>query len=271
METPSTLLSLPCSPLTGSPSDIYCRSFGSGVPLLFLHGGWGYEVYPLRPEQLVDGFRALVPDRSGYGRSTRPAVFGRDFHHRAAQETVLCLDQLGVDRCILWGHSDGAVIAAMIGLSAPERCAGIILESLHYDARKGSRDFFRAMISAPESFGHRATAAMAREHGEPYWRELLAAEGSAWGEIAAAATDDHHDLFGGRLSQLAVPAVIIHGARDPRTEPGELDSIRRELPRAGFHVIENAGHSPHSETASADESTKIIRETITQWKPASLK
>jgi pimeloyl-ACP methyl ester carboxylesterase len=266
METISTLVKLDDSPLAGSPSEVSFRLSGSGLPVLFLHGGWGYEVYPLKPGQFVDGFKTLIPDRSGYGRSTKPAAFGRNFHQRAAQETLLCLNHLGIDRCIFWGHSDGAVIAAMIGLSAPERCAGIILEALHYDARKGSHDFFRAMISAPDSFGHRATTAMAREHGEPYWRELLAAEGKAWGEIAAAATDDHHDLFSGRLSQLSARVVIIHGERDPRTEPGELDSIRRELPHAPFHLIPGAGHSPHSETASSDECTRIIRETLNQWK-----
>jgi pimeloyl-ACP methyl ester carboxylesterase len=29
-----------------SPVDIYYREAGTGVPLVFLHGGWGYEVYP---------------------------------------------------------------------------------------------------------------------------------------------------------------------------------------------------------------------------------
>lgn len=266
MDKTSAVLSLTYSPLANSPSDIYCRIYNSGAPVVFLHGGWGYEIYPLASEQIMKGCRTVIPDRSGYGRSTKPAKFGKDFHHRAAEETLLCLDQLGIEQGILWGHSDGAVIAAMIGLSHPERCVGIILEALHYDARKGSRDFFRAMISAPESFGARATAAMAREHGEPYWRELLRAEGETWGEIAAAATDDHHDLFDGRLSQLATPAAIIHGAHDPRTEPGELDSIRQKLPQAEFHLIEGAGHSPHSESASAEQCTRIIIETVNSWK-----
>jgi len=266
METTSTVISLAHSPLANAPSAIYCRLSGLGLPVVFLHGGWGYDIYPLRQQQMMEGCRMVIPDRSGYGRSTKPAKFGRDFHHRAAQETLLCLDQLGIEQCILWGHSDGAVIAAMVGLSQPARCAGIILEALHYDARKGARDFFRAMINAPDSFGHRATAAMAHEHGEPYWRELLHAEGTAWGEIAAAATDEHHDLYEGRLSWLSVPTIIIHGAGDPRTEPGELDGIRRELPQSAFHLIEHAGHSPHSEPASSAECTKIIVEAVKKWK-----
>lgn len=272
---PSTTLLLPYSPLAGSSSAIYCRVAGSGFPVVYLHGGWGYEIYPLTPEQHLEGCSIIVPDRSGYGRSSKPADFnqagflqtgfGRDFHQRAAQETILCLDQLGIEQFVLWGHSDGAVIAAMIGLSQPDRCLGVILEALHYDARKGARDFFQAMISAPDSFGSRTTAVLAREHGEPYWRDLLRAEGAAWVDIAAAADDGHHDLYAGRLSQLEVPTVIIHGECDPRTEPAELESVRRELPSAAFHLIKNAGHSPHSEAASAEQCTEIVRDAVNVW------
>jgi len=50
------------------------RSSGA-APLIFLHGGWGYGVYPFRPanRSLQSQFRILIPDRSGYGRSTRVA------------------------------------------------------------------------------------------------------------------------------------------------------------------------------------------------------
>jgi len=68
------------------------------------------------------------------------------------------------------------------------------------------------------------------------------------------------------LGQLKVPIVIIHGARDPRTESGDLESVRRELPQAAFHMIEDAGHSPHCETASAEQCTKIFFETVNTWK-----
>jgi pimeloyl-ACP methyl ester carboxylesterase len=35
----------PLNPEAG-PARIYYREAGSGVPLVFLHGGWGYEIYP---------------------------------------------------------------------------------------------------------------------------------------------------------------------------------------------------------------------------------
>ena len=260
---PSVSLSAP-SPLAGGPAEIYYREFGSGVPLLFLHGGWGYDIYPLN-EQLpvLKDFKVLLPDRSGYGRSTKPAIFGPDLHHRAVEETLLFLDALKIDRCIFWGHSDGAVIAAMLGIRSPERCLGLVLEAFHYDREKiHSRSFFQTMQSEPESFGARVTDILKKEHGDPYWSQLLRSEGEAWLDIARAANGGWRDLFDGGLSKLRVPTVFIHGAQDPRTEPWELDAVRRELPDAEMHVIATGGHSPHSEAPACGEFNRHLTNAL---------
>ncbi len=261
------LAKLSHSPLAGGPAEIYYRDSGSGRPLVFLHGGWGYGIYPLDlQEHALKGFRVIIPDRSGYGRSTRPALFDLDLHRRAAEETLLFLDSIGIPRCIFWGHSDGAVIAAMLGLTAPERCLGLILEAFHYDCEKPrSRAFFETMRSGPEAFGARTMEVLRQEHGDPYWRELMRAEGQVWLDLAQASSNGRRDLLGGRLSGLHVPAAFIHGAQDPRTEPWELDAIRRELPNAEMHVIASGGHSPHSETAAAKEFNRCLEETLARW------
>ena len=240
---------------------IYYRDAGAGTPLVFLHGGWGYEVYPFdRAIAALGGrFRILIPDRSGHGRSTQIAKLPPDFHRRAAAETVQFLDALNINQAVLWGHSDGAVIAALLGLDAPERFPAVILEAFHYtSAKTGSLDFFRAMISEPDALGERVTSALARDHGEG-WRKVLERNATAWLEIVQSGRGD---LYDGRLSDLRVPALFIHGDRDPRTEPGDLEAIRRELPQAEIRIIENAGHSPHSEPGSADECVRIAAEFL---------
>jgi pimeloyl-ACP methyl ester carboxylesterase len=54
------------------PVTIHYSDVGSGRPLFFLHGGWGYGVYPITPQ--IEAFggqvRFIIPDRSGHGRST---------------------------------------------------------------------------------------------------------------------------------------------------------------------------------------------------------
>ncbi len=108
------------------PVAIHYREFGRGRLLVILHAGWGYRLYPFDRQiaELENQFRILITDRPGYGHSTKVSdEMPLDFHRRAALETFSFLDALGIDTAILWGHSDGAVIAAMMGLIAPERCA----------------------------------------------------------------------------------------------------------------------------------------------------
>jgi len=66
-----------------SPVRIYYRDEGKGVPLVFLHGGWGYGLYPFDHQIAVlrSDWRLIAPDRGGYGRSTH--IVGdlpTDFH-----------------------------------------------------------------------------------------------------------------------------------------------------------------------------------------------
>ena len=80
------------------PARIYIRDAGAGSALIFLHGGWGYEVYPFdrQIEALSGHYRILIPDRSGYGRSPGITRLPPDFHRRAATETMQVMDALEI-------------------------------------------------------------------------------------------------------------------------------------------------------------------------------
>ena len=114
------LVELPSGPVI-APLSIHYREYGRGAPLLFLHGGWGYGMYPIgrQVEEFQSEWRIVAPDRCGYGRSTHVMrEMPLDFHRQAAEETMAVMDALEIERAAIWGHSDGAVIAAMIGLKA---------------------------------------------------------------------------------------------------------------------------------------------------------
>src|SRR5437773_1490346 len=91
---------------TDDSKRLFYREHGKGIPLLFLHGGWGYGLYPfdVQIETLKDRFRILIPDRTGYGGSPHLKRFARGFHELAAEEMRQFLDATHVDRCMLWGH-----------------------------------------------------------------------------------------------------------------------------------------------------------------------
>ena len=224
--------------------------------MVLLHGGWGYGFYPHADAIAKLDRRFLIPDRTGYGGSPHIAELPPKFHLAAAIETEKFLDALGVQRSVLWGHSDGAVIATILALRDPERYAGIVVEAIHLDREKPrSRDFFLQMINDPDACGERVTRKLAEEHGEDYWRTIIRAGGRAWREIAATPNEDFYEH---RLHEMRVPMLVVHGADDPRTEPGELDRIRREVPTARIEMIEGGGHSPHSARATAAQVTAIV-------------
>ncbi len=240
-----------------SPVTIHYREFGSGKPLVFLHGGWGYGVYPFdrQIEAFQNEYRILIPDRSGYGQSTPVAgEMPLDFHRRAAAETISFLDALGIERASLWGHSDGAVISAMTGLAAPERCECLILEAFHLLRRKpGSRSFFERFAAHPEDLGDETKKLLAQDHGETRWPMVLRRNCTAWFRIADQVHLPDEDLYDGRLGELTVPTLFLHGSLDPRTEPGEMELVREALPRARMKFVANGKHSPHSEEAAFEE------------------
>lgn len=248
------------SPLAGGPSEIHYREHGTGLPVVHLHGGWGYEIYRIdRQIEALPDARFVIPDRTGYGRSTPIHELPPRFHEAAAIETERFLDAVGIDRCVVWGHSDGAVIAAILGLRNPARYAGLVLEALHRDREKPrSRQFFTDMAIDPTRFGPRVASILDADHGER-WQDVLRMGGRAWLAIAATPDDDFYD---GRLATLAPRTLVLHGADDPRTEPGELDLVRRELQSATFAILPEGGHCPHAHPRASATVSDVLRELV---------
>ena len=241
---------------------IHYRDIGKGEPpIVHLHGGWGYEFYPLDDALAGIARRFVIPDRTGYGRSRPPrrAELPIDFHAMFADETEEFLRAIGIERCVLWGHSDGAIIALLLALETPGQVRGVIAEATHFYRRKPrSQAFFESMIAERPALGDGVTAVLARDHGAG-WPQVLARHSRAWHSIAREAASDEEDFYGGRLNTIAVPVLVIHGACDPRTEPGEIEAIGRAVHTV---ILPAGGHSPHSEPATADDVSRLVRAFI---------
>jgi pimeloyl-ACP methyl ester carboxylesterase len=69
-------------------------------------------------------------------------------------------------------------------------------------------------------------------------------------------------LYDGRLGEIQVPTLFLHGSLDPRTEPGEMEWVHKELPRAEMKFVGNGKHSPHSEEAAFEECNAIAGEFL---------
>jgi pimeloyl-ACP methyl ester carboxylesterase len=256
-----SFLDIPASAIAPgrSPARVHVREAGAGDrAVVILHGGWGYEAYPFDAAiaALAPRHRVVAPDRVGYGRSGAIDALPPGFHRAMAEETLAVMDALGIREAALWGHSDGSVVAAWAALLAPGRVSALVLEALHFLAFKpASVPFFETAVAAPERFGDAVVEACRRDHGER-WRDVLAMGGRAWLAIIEEGRLGRPDLYDGRFGELRAPTLLLHGRRDPRTEPGELEAALRALPRARLELLD-AGHAPHVGRTAAPQALAL--------------
>ena len=131
-----------------------------------------------------------------------------------------------------------------------------------FRSKPRSRTFFDSIAGFPRALGASTASALVRDHGDR-WPEVIERHSRAWMAIDRDAASDRDDFYDGRLGEIGVPVLLVHGARDPRTEPGEIEALADSLSRpAGRHrvvVLPEGGHSPHSEPATSDEVTRLVQ------------
>jgi 3-oxoadipate enol-lactonase len=110
--------------------ELFVETRGSGIPLTLLHG------YPLNhtiwldvAARLEDQAKVIMPDLRGQGRSPAPA--GTYFMDSLADDVVQVLDNLGIEKTIIGGHSMGGYVALAMAKNHPERLSGLVLIASH--------------------------------------------------------------------------------------------------------------------------------------------
>jgi pimeloyl-ACP methyl ester carboxylesterase len=101
---------------------LFVDTWGAGVPVVLVHGSLatGSEEWGAQRPLADEGFRLLVPDRRGYGRS--PAARGEDFL-RDAEDIV----ELMGEGAHLVGHSYGGLGALIAAVRRPEATRSLTL------------------------------------------------------------------------------------------------------------------------------------------------
>lgn len=102
----------------------------AGKTVVLLHGKnfngayWATTIKAL----LKEGYRVVVPDQIGFGKSSKPAGYQFTFQ-QLAQNTKAVLDDLNIDKICLVGHSMGGMLATRFVLMYPETVEKLILEN----------------------------------------------------------------------------------------------------------------------------------------------
>lgn len=101
----------------------------NGKNIVLLHGKnfcgayWGKTIDRLTKA----GYRVIVPDQIGFGKSTKPYNFQYSFQ-QLAENTRTLLDSLQIKRTTVLGHSMGGMLAARFALMYPETTEKLIME-----------------------------------------------------------------------------------------------------------------------------------------------
>jgi pimeloyl-ACP methyl ester carboxylesterase len=100
---------------------------GSGEPVLLVHGGLlTDENTPLlREPALTDRYLVINYHRRGFAGSTRPD--GKATIDTQVSDAAALLDQLGVERAHVMGHSLGGTISIQLALDHPDRVNDLAL------------------------------------------------------------------------------------------------------------------------------------------------
>jgi pimeloyl-ACP methyl ester carboxylesterase len=223
---------------------IHYQECGHGAPLLLLHAGWGLAVngFAYQQEKLAGEFRMIVPDRRGYGRSTRIGKLGADFHWQAADDMLALLDALNVYQALVWGHSDGAVIGAIMAITQAARVCALVFEGGHLYSRKPlSRPIFEQLYRDPSALPQPAQTRLAEYHGQAAWQHVIRNWAGAWLELG----EREGDLYRGRLHEMTCPTRVMHGGQDEHTLVAEVEVLTQRIPSAQLSVYPDAGHCVH--------------------------
>lgn len=116
---------------------MYYVSHGEGEPLVLLHGFTeSSDDWKIFLPDLAQGYRLIMPDLRGHGRSTNPLT---TFTFRqVALDVFALLDYLGIDRCKAIGLSNGGNVLLHMATQQPERVTAMVLVSAVLLSRTGS-------------------------------------------------------------------------------------------------------------------------------------
>ena len=107
--------------------DVPAQGQPNGRTVVLFHGMnfagfyWGGPIEALRKE----GFRVVVPDQIGFGRSSKP-IIPYNFHDMA-RNTRLLLQHLKIDKAFIVGHSMGGMLAARFATQYPDVAERVVI------------------------------------------------------------------------------------------------------------------------------------------------
>ena len=212
--------------------EMYYAVYGSGEPLILLHGGLGHsDVWGAQIPVLAERFKVITADSRGQGRSTRSA---QHYSYALMASDVLALmDRLKIDKASILGWSDGGIIGIDIAINHPERLnklfafgANVNVAGLRSDLAE-SAVFNKYIEVAGQDY-----ARLSKTPKE--YDAFLAQIGEMW------ATQP--DYTPEQLGKITVPVAIADGEHDEGIRQEHNLEIANAIPGAKLVILKGVSH-----------------------------
>lgn len=246
------------------------KQFGSGFPLIILHGLLGsLDNWQSIAKKIAEqGFSVYIIDQRNHGRSPH----SKDFNYQLLADDLLSfMQQHNIAKAHLLGHSMGGKTVMQFALSHPQKVGKLIVVDIvpaAFDDRHS--DVFGAL------FASNASSATSREEVQEVLRQKLGdettvqflmkslvrnedGEGFSWRFNVEALYKNYANISDGITANQPYEGdcLFIKGERSTYISSGNYFSIADLFPNHQLAEIKGAGHWVH-----ADNPTEFIAEVL---------
>jgi pimeloyl-ACP methyl ester carboxylesterase len=243
--------------------DLYYREYGSGPPLVILHGllGAGGNWHTLARRVFGATHRVLVPDQRNHGRSPHGEAFD---YATLAEDVEDFMNARGLSRTALLGHSMGGKVAMEFALTRPERVERLVVVDIapraYPDRHRPILDAMRAVDPTTMERLSEVRDAVRALIPDPDVVELIVknVERGDDGRMAWAvnldAIEGHYRQIMDGLDTWATwdgRALFVRGERSDYVREEDMETIRAYFPNATLDTVPDAGHWVHADHPAA--------------------
>lgn len=244
-----------------------CQGQDKGTPLLLLHGlGADHEMWhPQIAHYPQEGFRLIVPDLRGFGRSAECAAPGTISIEAWVEDLLAILEAEEISCYALAGTSMGGIVAQALAIADSKRISGLILcdtfmdletvterlagwatlQGLRLYARLGKKRLAKLVVSPYRDVPTIAT----------YFRRAVAAADVA--AVIAARRSINAVKHKDALAELRVPTLQLVGAKAGAFFVNLNRKIEAVLPNSRLVVLPN-GTDPSNMVAPSEFDAQAL-------------
>jgi 2-hydroxy-6-oxonona-2,4-dienedioate hydrolase len=247
--------------MNNSATRLHVERAGTGPALVLVHGYLGgSSQWTAEMQALSAHLDVIAPDLPGFGKSRH--LVSPDQITGYAQAVLDCLDELGVQRFHLLGHSMGGMIVQEMVRLAPQRVMHLVLYGTGPLGLLPGR--FETMARSRERLAQDGVEATARRISATW---LLHREASpkaqALGDLASQASAQAAEAglwamerWDGRenLPNITQPTLIVWGDQDRSYQWPQIESLWRGIAGASLAVLPHCSHALHLEYPQAFHS-----------------